>query len=338
MESKILHVGIDVSKKKLDVCLTTQDKDFLSSKVIENNVKGFDVLEKWIDKHAQKHNIDEIRLCIESTGIYSEGVSEFFWDKNYYVSMVNPAQIKAYRDSLKLRTKTDKVDARVIANYSAVINPKVSSKPSKEFRVYRTMIRHLDYLIKRRGEEKGHLETANDQLIEDSINQLVHFYDQQIKELMENIEKHLQENDKLSSDIKLLESIPGIGRHTAQILVCELHPQNPGMKLSKKAQSAHAGLAPSQRESGSSVRGRTIICKAGNPRLRKCLYFPAMTAVKYNPLVSDLYNRLLNKGKPKKVALVACMRKLLVIAVGILNHQTPFDPQWVKKRHFKKIN
>jgi len=334
MDNKVLYVGIDVSKKKLDVAITLDGKVYLASKQVNNNIKGFEVLEKWAYKHAKKHNISEVHFCIESTGIYSEEVSDFFLKKNCYVSVVNPALIKAYHSSLNLRTKTDKVDAKAIASYSAVVKPKATPKTPKELREYRILVRHLDYLIRRRAEEKGHIESARSNMVKDLTNQTISFYDQQIEEVRDNIEKHLQNNPKLKYNLELLESIPGIGERTAQMLVCELHLEDGESKISKKAQTAHAGLAPAERQSGSSVKGKARLCKTGNPRLRKSLYFPAITATKYNPFVSEFYNRLLERGKPKKVALIACMRKLLVIAIGVLNNQTAFDDHFLdKKRH-----
>lgn len=338
MNNEIFYVGIDVSKKKLDVSITLDGKHYLSSKQVDNNVKGFEVLEKWAYKHTKKYEICEIRYCIESTGIYSEKVSDFFLEKNYYVSVMNPALIKAYHSSLNLRTKTDKVDAKAIASYCAVVKPKATPKTPGELREYRILVRHLDYLIRRRAEEKGHIESARSSMVKDLTNQTISLYDQQIGKVMDNIEKHVQKYSKLKKNLLLLESIPGIGTKTAQMLVCELHIEDGESKISKKAQTAHAGLAPAEKQSGSSVRGKTRLCKTGNPRLRKSLYFPAMTAIKYNPFVSEFYNRLLEKGKPKKVALIACMRKLLVIAIGVLNNQREFDVDWLDKKRIEQSN
>jgi transposase len=154
-------------------------------------------------------------------------------------------------------------------------------------------------------------------------------YDEQIKQIEGQIQEHLKKHPGLKRSVELLESIAGIGRRSSTILVCELHSEALGeKKISAKAQTAHAGLAPQEKTSGTSVRGKRHICRVGNARLRKSLYFPAMSAIRYNPVVREFYKRLVDKGKPKKVALVAAMRKLLVIVVGVLNNGVPFDPDW----------
>jgi len=103
-----------------------------------------------------------------------------------------------------------------------------------------------------------------------------------------------------------------------------------GKSLNVKAQVAHAGLAPKERKSGSSINGKTRICKTGNASLRSALYMPAMSATKHNPALREFYQRLISKGKLKMVALVAVMRKLLVYAIGILRNNTPYNPDWTK--------
>ncbi|MCG6537123.1 MAG: transposase, partial [Syntrophales bacterium LBB04] len=131
--------------------------------------------------------------------------------------------------------------------------------------------------------------------------------------------------------VELLKTIPGIGETTARILLCELHVENNDEKITAKVQIAHAGLAPAQKQSGQSVRGKSMICRTGNARLRRCLYFPAIVASKFNPVITEFYQRLLARGKHKKVAIVAAMRKLLSIAIGVLNNKVAFDPEWVVK-------
>ncbi|OGI03692.1 MAG: hypothetical protein A2Y25_08120 [Candidatus Melainabacteria bacterium GWF2_37_15] len=128
----------------------------------------------------------------------------------------------------------------------------------------------------------------------------------------------------LKHRVKLLKSIKGIGDRTAWQILSELHAED-GKSINSRAQIAHAGLAPRQFQSGSSVNGRPRICKTGNHRLRKALYMPAMSALRFNHQLSEFYHRLLSKGKLKMVALVAVMRKMLVLAIGILNNNAPFD-------------
>jgi transposase len=126
-----------------------------------------------------------------------------------------------------------------------------------------------------------------------------------------------------------LESILGVGATTAQAILAELPPveQIP----SAQQAAAFAGLAPRQYQSGTTVRQRTRLSKAGNGRLRKALYLPALTALRFNPLLQALYERLVAAGKAKMAAVGACLRKLLLIAYGVLKNHTPFDPSWASK-------
>ncbi len=248
------------------------------------------------------------------------------------MSVINPAGAKSFSKTLGLRTKTDKVDAKVLGLYGATLKPQAMVRMSEALKELRTLERYLEYLTERRAQEKVRLESASNPVVSGSIQKIIGSYDEQIKQIEEQIQEHLKKHPGLKRSVELLESIAGIGRKSSTILVCELHSDALGEKISAKAQTAHAGLAPQEKTSGTSVRGKRHICRIGNARLRKSLYFPAMSAIRYNPVVREFYKRLVDKGKPKKVALVAAMRKLLVIAVGVLNTGVPFDPNWATRK------
>jgi transposase len=329
MSKRTLYVGIDVSKKALEVATTVDGKEAEATKEIRNNLGGFRMLEEWTRKQSHKHGCEEIHYCIESTGVYSEKVVEYLQGRgDLMVSVVNPFVVKSFGKSLGVRTKTDRVDSELLALYAATVKPKVTEKRPEDLKELRSLVRHLEYLINRRGQEAGRLESTTNALVADSIKGIIKSYDKQIEKIKEAIEEHLRKHPDLRERTELLESIPGIGEITSKILLCELHMEGGGERISAKAQTAHAGLAPQHRISGSSVRGKPRICKTGNSRLRRCLYFPTMVAIKHNPVIRRFYRRMLENGKPKMVALVAAMRKLLVIAIGVLNNRTEFDENW----------
>jgi transposase len=329
MSKRTLYVGIDVSKKALEVATTVDGKEAEATKEIRNNLGGFRMLEEWTRKQSHKHGCEEIHYCIESTGVYSEKVVEYLQGRgDLMVSVVNPFVVKSFGKSLGVRTKTDRVDSELLALYAATVKPKVTEKRPEDLKELRSLVRHLEYLINRRGQEVGRLESTTNALVADSIKGIIKSYDKQIEKIKEAIEEHLRKHPDLRERTELLESIPGIGEITSKILLCELHMEGGGERISAKAQTAHAGLAPQHRISGSSVRGKPRICKTGNFRLRRCLYFPTMVAIKHNPVIRRFYRRMLENGKPKMVALVAAMRKLLVIAIGVLNNRTEFDENW----------
>jgi transposase len=332
---RMLCVGIDVSKKTLDVAITVDGKQIKASKSVHNNLGGYRLIEQWTGTQCQKHGCERIHYVLESTGIYSDRVVEYLQQRgDLKVSVINPFQAKSWGKSIGVRTKTDKVDAQLLALYAAAIKPEPTVEMNKELKELRTLVRHLEYLTTRRGQEQGHLESASNPVVASSIKKIISNYDKRIKEIEKAIEEHIKKHPGLKGKTELLKSIPGIGDITSKILLCELHLENGGAIISAKAQTAHAGLAPEHRVSGTSVRGKSHICRVGNSRLRECLYFPAIVATKHNPVISEFYNRLIQRGKPKMVALVAAMRKLLVITVGVLNNGTAFDPNWSTQRKY----
>lgn len=330
---KVLYVGIDVSKQTIDISITIDGKKIIASKKLLNKAVDYAVLEIWLKKYADKHKCSVIHCCIEATGIYTEELSDYLQSKEgFLLSLVNPYQIKSFGRSMLLRTKTDKVDAGMIAQYLAIMKPEPTPKASKELKELKLLIRHLKYLIERRANEKNHLESVSDKIIRKSIEDIILSYTKQIKEIENLIEEHINNHPDLKSKVELLESIPGIGKATARIILCELLNEDKNGKLSIKAQTAHAGLAPMKKESGISVRGKETICKTGNKKLRESLFYPAMSAIRHNKVLQKFYARLLANGKPKMVAVVAAMRKLLVISIGVLNNKTAFNPEWTSER------
>jgi transposase len=334
MSKRTLYVGIDVSKKSLEIATTVDGKEVEATKEIRNNLGGFRMLEEWMRKQSHKHGCEEIHYCIESTGVYSEKIVEYLQRAgDSKLSVVNPFVVKSFGKSLGVRTKTDRVDSELLALYVATVKPKVTEKRPEDLKELRGLVRHLEYLIDRRGQEAGRLESATSVLVAESIKKIIESYDKQIEKIKGAIEEHLSKHPDLRERTELLETIPGIGGITSKILLCELHMEGGGERISAKAQTAHAGLAPQHRISGSSVRGKPRICKTGNSRLRRCLYFPTMVAIKHNPVIREFYRRMLENGKPKMVALVASMRKLLVIAIGVLNNREEFSENWVKREY-----
>jgi len=336
-KEKILYVGIDVAKSWLDLAVTTDGVRTIASKRVDNNPKGFKAALLWAKTHMRKQKASAVHFAVESTGIYSEGILEYLQDEDIRISMINPSQIKSFATSKLLRTRTDKIDASLIAVYLHAMKPKPTPKVPTELKQLKSLVRHLAYLTERRSEEKTYLESVTDRDVMESTRKNIKHYDREIKKIEEKIKDHLDKNSGLRKKVELLKTIPGVAETTARILLCELHHQGSYERISRKAQTAHAGLAPMEKTSGSSVRRKPKLCKTGNARLRKSLYFPAISAIKHNPVVKDFYDKLISKGKHKMVALVASMRKLLVIAIGILNNQVAFDADWEQHKRFRLL-
>jgi len=332
---KTLYVGIDVSKLTLDVALTIDGKKTLVMKKLTNNSAGFKVLEEWTRKRSEKDECHKIHFLIEATGIYSDSLAEYLYSReDLKVTVINPAQVKSFGKSILLRTKTDKIDAELLASYAAMIRPEATVKTPDEIKKLKSIVRELQFQIDLRAKIKTRLESAIDLEIAELIEQDIQYYNEKVKNLEKRIRDHIKNHKLLKEKIDLLRTIQGIGERSAQLILCEFHNEDGTGKISAKAQTAHAGLAPQQKLSGISVNGKPKICKTGNKRLRKGLYLPALTAIRQNQVIKEFYERLLKNGKKKMVALVAAMRKLLVIAIGVLNNKTPFDPNWKNSVQF----
>ncbi len=182
--------------------------------------------------------------------------------------------------------------------------------------------RHLDHLIRKRADEMTYLESVKNPVIKSSVKQMIKSFDKQIEKVKKRIGDHLDNHPDLKRNKELLTSIPGIGDLTAGILLSEINGS-----LEPKKQVAHAGLAPRERQSGMR-KGKSMLCKTGNRRLRTALFMPTLAAIRYNPVISRFYMKLISKGKPKMVAVAACMRRLLHIVIGVLKNQILFDPDY----------
>lgn len=328
--TRTLYAGIDVSKDKLDTAITQDGSKIISNATFLNNAFGYQKLLSWVKKYSKRSSV---HFCIEATGIYHEEVSEYLQEQeNTTVSVINPFQSKSFANSRLLRTKTDRVDAALLACYCAISRPKETVKTSNEIKILRKLVRYLNTLIAERAKQKTRLHSVKNDDVANVVKATIDFYSKSISHIELKIKEHIKTCSKLSEQVKLLKSIKGIGDKTAWQILAELHAED-GKSINSKAQVAHAGLAPRQFQSGSSVNGKPRICKTGNHRLRKALYMPAMSALRFNPQLKDFYHRLLSKGKIKMVALVAVMRKMLVLAIGVLNNNAPFDVNWHTKYH-----
>lgn len=316
-------LGIDVSKKKLS-CAVCKDDGKYKTKNLPNTPAGFESLLDWLQT-----NFDRLpdHVCLEATGSYGEGVATFLHDQGLTVSVVNPTRIKGFAQSEGLRTKTDKVDARLIADFCDSKRDKLQVwKPApKEQRILRDLTRRLEALKQMRIQEQNRLEGNLSDVVVKNLKKHICFLDKQIAELEKKIGNHIDKHPGLRQQCDLLNSIPGVGETTSATLISELSFEQ---FSSARQVAAYTGLTPSDRQSGTSVKGRPRLSKIGSSRLRKALYMPAMSAMRCNPLISQFVSRLKDKGKAGKVIVAAVMRKLIHMAFGILKSGRPFDPSF----------
>ncbi len=265
-------------------------------------------------------------FCLEATGSYSTGVALYLAGHEQRVSLVNPARIRFFGLCQRQGNKTDKADAALIALFCQRERPALWRAAAPEVQLL-SLVRRLHALGELATQEQNRLAApAQPQDVLASLRRTLAFLHEEIKSVQRLIRAHIKAHDQLARDAKLLQSIPGIGEKTAWDVLAEL----PDITLFDSAQSvaAYAGLAPREHRSGSSVRKQTRLSKQGNSRLRRAFYFPAVTALTWNPLIKTFYDRLREAGKGKMVALAACMRKMAMIVYGVLKHQKPFDPDY----------
>lgn len=312
-------LGIDISKRKFDACLIN-DAGKLRHRAFPNTPAGFSQLSAWL----AKQQAERVHACLEATGAYSEALATYLHEAGHEVSVVNPAQIKAYARSRLSRAKTDKADAALIAQFCAERRPPRWSPLPQEVRELQALARRLDSLLEMRQMESNRLEVAATEAVRESLAGHLAYLDGEVARAEQLIRAHIDSHPGLRGQRDLLLSIPGIGETTAAKLLSEIMD----VKLYESARqlAAFAGLAPRLHESGSSVRRKARLSKTGAPRLRKALYFPAIAAIKYNPYVKDLSERLRARGKCPMQVIGAAMRKLVHLAYGVLKSGKPFDP------------
>jgi transposase len=313
-------LGIDISKKDFHVVLITGETR-TKPKKFTNDPQGFESLQQWL----KQKGIDQMHACMEATSIYGDALAEFLYSASFAVSVVNPARIKGFAKGELLRTKTDSVDAALIARFCAAIKPDLWKPTAPEVKELQALVRRLDSLQEMVTAEHNRLETATTTVAELTQAHLTYLQEQQalIKQL---ISDHFDQHPDLKQQRDLLASIPGIGTQTAAVLLSEIGRIEDYQNARQLA--AHAGLTPCERSSGTSVHGKTRLSCTGNSRLRKALYMPAVVSMRHNPLLKAFGDRLLDRGKAKMQAIGAIMRKLVHLAFGILKSQQPFDPNY----------
>jgi transposase len=317
-------LGIDIAKLKFNACLINPSGK-LKHKVFPNTAVGFARLVEWLTKQKTSR----VHACMEATGAYGGALALHLYEAGHQVSVMNPAAIKAFAASRLSRTKTDRVDAELIARFCLAQQPPAWAPPAPEVRELQALVRRLEALTEMRAAEANRLEAIIAvEAVRSSVEEHIAHLDRQIEQTKAAIRRHVNVHPGLRRQSELLDSIPGIAETTAAALLAEITDIT--QYRSARQVAAYAGLVPRERRSGSSVRGRTRLSKIGNARLRKALYFPAVTALRCSPFFQAWAKGLRQRGKCKMSVICAVMRKLVHLAYGVLKTGKPFDPEWAK--------
>lgn len=310
-------LGIDISKDSFHVELSINNK--LRHRRFANRKEGFAELGAWLTKHKAP----PVHACLEATGPYSEALALFLHEQGHTVSVVNPAQIKAFGQSELLRNKDDRPDAGLIRRFCEKQQPAAWTPPPAHFRELQALTRHLENLLETRQQQLNRLDVTNTKEVAKSLRKLVTHLEAEIKRTEQQINDHIDRHPDLKQQCQLLESIPGIGKRTAARLLAEI--EDISQYKSARQVAAYAGLTPRNNRSGT-IRGQTRLSKTGNARVRKALFLPAMVAKRHNPVIRSFCQRLAQHGKNKMQLVGAAMRKLIHIAFGVLKSGKIFDP------------
>jgi len=328
-----LWIGIDVSKQTFDAGIHYPvERAMKLSEIKVHNFdrteKGVSLLIEWIQKEKEefkgKEGITEelnFRVAMEVTGRYSIELAAWLslQSPECKPAIVDAKAMKNYGKSLKVRNKNDKIDAAVITHFAYERQPDPYTPPAPEYQKLKELVRHRKRLVNLRMQARQEAsEVLEIKEIKRSFKAILKSMDKEIKKIELEISKHIKCNKNLACAVELLISIPGVGEITAATVLGELGDLT--RFANSKQLTAFAGVSPRQNESGTSLKGKTRMCKEGNRNVRPILYLTALSAAtrgKKNSF-SIFYERLLANGKCKKVALGAIMRKILVVMRALL--------------------
>lgn len=316
----ICPVGIDVSKGTLDVALIREDRTLLRK--CGNTPREFPALLTWMRSHASA----PLHVCLEPTGTYHDALLAFLQEQGITVSLVPPSRVKAFRCSEGVRQKTDRQDARLLAAFCQQKQPAAFVPAPQELLTLRLLLARLDQLGVMAQQERNHQENSR---LPDAIRVQMRTHQEQLegwrKELLSQIRVWVKEHEALAVAVSLLQSLKGIGELSAWYLVSVIGPDAQQFASARQL-VAYVGLDVVHHESGTSVRRVGHISKQGSPRLRRLLGIDALVAKRWDADMRQWANQLTSRGKKSRQVRVAVMRKLLVLAYGLLKHQQTYDP------------
>lgn len=305
--SIITFVGIDVAKESLDVHIRPEGRTLSTS----NNSQGYRKVVQFLP--APKTCL----IVMEATGAYQKPVAEALIEAGHYVAIANPRRVRDFARGMNILAKTDKIDAAVLARYAEQARPRLLAKiPEKQAQLVELVTRRRQ-LIDQRTAEKNRLESTRQKTVRESIEKMLGFLKEQIRETEKQIISMIKEDDDWRALADLLLTVPGVGLITVAELLADLPELG---QLTHKQISALVGVAPYNRDSGQ-FRGKRTIW-GGRADVRSGLYMATLTARNHNPVIQAFAQRLGEQGKPFKVVMVACMHKLLVILNAMVKNNT----------------
>jgi transposase len=311
MEYQEIVVGVDVSKAQLDTAFGVDGevRSFINDAAgITQLLERLKALRPWL-------------VVMEASGGYETQVATAIAAAGWRLAVVNPRQVRDFARATGRLAKTDQIDARVLAGFGKAIEPHVTRLPDEDAQALQALLLRRQQLVAMRAQERQRLEHAQ-LAMRKSIKKHIEWLDQEIDKLDVDLTAGLRKSPVWRAKDELLRSFKGVGPITSGTLLVALPELG---LLDRRTIVALVGLAPFNRDSGT-MRGRRSI-HGGRARVRTLLYMAATAAVRSNPVIKDFYIRLKSRGKPHKVAMVACMRKMLTILNAMVRESTPWTPE-----------
>jgi transposase len=303
-----VYAGIDVSKDRLEVAVRPAGERF----DVPNDDAGIDEL---VGRLGQTR---PALVVLESTGGFERSLVAALAASGLAVAVVNPRQTRDFARATGRLAKTDRIDAEVLAHFAEAVRPTPRAVPEEEAYVFGAILARRRQIVEMITAESNRLGTAP-RAVRKRIEAHLRWLEKELKRTDDDLDEAIQESPTWRENAALLRSVPGVGPVLCRTLLAELPELG---TLTHKQLAALVGLAPLNRDSGT-MRGKRAVW-GGRSGVRAALYMAALVATRHNPQVKEFYERLLSAGKAKKVALVACMRKLLIILNAVLKHRTPW--------------
>jgi transposase len=306
------NVGIDVSKDWLDVHVLPADERLR----VPNTYQGVRQLKRWLMR------FDLALVAVEATGKWHRHVQRSLAASTIPVAIVDPFRVRMFAKAQGIFAKTDRLDARVLASFAAVMTPSVRPPAPQALTELAELVTARMTAVEAQTSLKNQRAAATVKFLQRQLDRRIERGDQDIAALDAAIEKRIKADDGLARRYAILTSIPSFGFVTAVVLITCLAELG---SISAKQSGMLAGLAPIADQSGTRDGARVIF--GGRPRVRRVLYLAALTAARFNADMRAFYNRLRAAGKPPKAALIAVARKLVVLANTLISHDRMWQPE-----------
>lgn len=335
-------LGVDVAQKELVVTLGRLmgdlSVDLYAHKVFKNSETGMQLLVEWVKKLSDDDVA--VQYVMEATGVYHQKFAYYLVEHGYSISIVLPNKISNYIRTLEVKTITDKTCSEAIARFGLGRKLDRWEQPKKIYRTLQQLTRERDQIVYERSSVKNqlHAEKSEAYPYQKSLDRLksrIAFLDTQEREIKRDISEIVNRDKDLKEDVKTICTIPGVGELTAVIVLAETN----GFELirNKKQLASYAGFDVKEKQSGTSVKGKPRISKKGNRHLRKAMYLPALSAVKWDEKFKAIYARVLSKNGIKMKGLVAVQRRLLEMIYIIFKNKTSYDKKYLEKENSVQI-